>query len=54
MILSQIQSWRSFGRQVLDVLVDDHELGHRGDVEARALLVEGADDLRVGLALTAK
>ena len=39
------------GRQVLDVLVDDEELGHRGHVEAGAGLVERLDDGRVGVGL---
>ena len=39
------------GGQVLDVLVDDHELRHRGDVEASALLVERAHDGGIGVRL---
>lgn len=39
------------GREVLDVLIDQHEFGQRGDVEAGPGLVERADDgrFRVGL-----
>ena len=39
------------GRQVLDVLVDDEELGHRGHVEAGAGLVERPHDGRIGIGL---
>ena len=39
------------GRQRLDVLVDDEELGHRGHVEAGPGLVERLDDRRVGIGL---
>ena len=39
------------GRQRLDVLVDDKELGHRGHVEAGPGLVERLDDRRVGVGL---
>ena len=41
------------GRHVLDVLVDDQELGHGGHVEAGAGLVQRLDDRRIGLAFTA-
>ena len=34
------------GRQVLDVLVDQQELGQRGHIEAGAGLVQRPDDLR--------
>ncbi len=46
-----MKSWRSLVGQVLDVLVNQHELGQRGDVEARAGLVERAHDLRRGIGL---
>ena len=39
------------GRQVLDVLVDDLELGHRGHVEAGPRLVQRPDDGRIGIGL---
>ena len=39
------------GRQVLDVLVDDLELGHRGHVEAGPRLVQRLDDGRIGIGL---
>ena len=35
--------------QVADVPVHHLELGHRGDVEARSLLEEGAHDHRIGV-----
>ena len=38
-------------RQVLDVLVDGQELGHAGDVEARARFVERPHDLRRAVGL---
>ena len=51
MILSQMKSCRSLGGQVLDVLVDDVELGHRGHVETGAGLVQRPHDGRVGIGL---
>ena len=51
MILSQMKSCRSLRRQVLDVLVDDLELGHRGHVEAGPRLVERPHDGRIGIGL---
>ena len=38
-------------RQVLHVFVNRQELGHAGDVEARARLVEGPHDLRGAVGL---
>lgn len=40
-----------FGRQVLDVLVDQAKLGHRGHVKARAGFIERLDDFRIGVRL---
>ena len=51
MILSQMKSCRSSGRQRLDVFVHDEELGHGGHVEAGPRLVERLDDRRVGVGL---
>ena len=43
-----------FGRKMLDVLVHQHELRQRRHVEARARLVERADDGRFGVGLDGK
>ncbi len=51
MILSQMKSCRCFGREALDVLVDDLELGHGGDVEAAPRFVERPQDGRIGIGL---
>ena len=51
MILSQIQSCRSLAGRCLMFSWTMPELGHGGDVEARARLVERLDDGGVGVGL---
>ncbi len=54
MILSQMNSCCSFFGRFLDVLVHDHELGHRGHVETAADVEERLHDLGIGVGLDGK
>ena len=51
MILSQMKSCRCLAGRVLDVLVHQAKLGHRGHVETRAGFVKRLDDRRIGIRL---